>query len=144
MNHKLYSQSELLNTHFENKQDDILEGLLKVGLYIFAGTSKIGKSLLTTSLANAVANGEPFLSKKTKKGLVLYFDNDNYDFEAKSRIKAQQFQENDNVLYNFDDSSSLYDIKEFIMGFSRINEVSLIIIDCLANLYEFSDVDNFS
>lgn len=93
MNHKLYSQSELLNTHFENKQDDILEGLLKVGLYIFAGTSKIGKSLLTTSLANAVANGEPFLSKKTKKGLVLYFDNDNYDFEAKSRIKAQQFQE---------------------------------------------------
>lgn len=30
------------------------------------------------------------------------------------------------------------------MGFSRINEVSLIIIDCLANLYEFSDVDNFS
>ena len=66
------------------------------------------------------------------------------DFEAKSRIKAQQFQENDNVLYNFDDSGSLYDIKEFIMGFSRINEVSLIIIDCLANLYEFSDVDNFS
>ena len=53
----VYTQEELLNTEFKNVEHGILGGLLKNGLYIMGANSKIGKSMIATSLANAVADG---------------------------------------------------------------------------------------
>ena len=143
-NNQFYSQSELLSQSFENTHKEVLQGLFKTGIYFLAGTSKIGKSLITTSLANAVSIGTLFLGKQTTQGKVIYFDNDNYAYEAKDRIIAQSFSDNDSLFYNFTDSNSLYDIKEFLLGVENLYEFNLVIIDCLANLEEFPDTDKFT
>lgn len=66
-----------MNYDFKESNQDVLEGLLKSGLYILAGPSKVGKSMIVTSLANAVANGTSYLGRNTHQGIVIYFDNDN-------------------------------------------------------------------
>lgn len=143
-NNNFYSQSDLLKKDFGNAQTEILEGLFRPGIYFLAGTSKIGKSLITTSLANSVSLGKPFLGKKTVQGMVVYFDNDNYAFESKERIIAQKFGNSDNILYNFQDSTSLEDIKDALLDLDNLDEFNLVIIDCLANLDEFPDTDAFT
>lgn len=79
-----FTQRELINYDFKESNQDVLEGLLKPGLYILAGPSKVGKSMIVTSLANAVANGSSYLSRNTIQGVVIYFDNDNYASQTQS------------------------------------------------------------
>ena len=78
-----YTQDELLNKEFKKLNNDVLDGLLRTGLYIMGATSKVGKTMIATSLANAVANGNDYLGKANSKGKVIYYDNDNYEYEAK-------------------------------------------------------------
>lgn len=138
-----YTQSELLVGDFASVNSGILGGLLNVGLYIFGATSKVGKTMIATSLANAVANGTDYLGKSNVQGKVIYFDNDNYPHEAKNRINALGFKENENIMYYFgEEASSLHDIKDEIKYLNnKIKEVKLIIIDCYINLSEFSNCE---
>lgn len=82
------TQRELLNKVFYSDNNILLGGLLKTGVYVFAGTSKVGKSIMVTSMANCIANGSDFLGMSMPRGKVLYFDNDNYESEAKARLIA--------------------------------------------------------
>lgn len=144
MNESNYlTQSELIQTDFSSQSREVLDGLLRSGLYILSGTSKVGKSLICTSLANAVASGSEFLGKNTVQGRVIYFDNDNYAAEAKSRVLAQNFGSNDYLHYNFKDACSFQAIISRLKHTDNLNEIVLVIIDCLANLSEFSDSDSF-
>ena len=137
------TQSELIETDFSSQSREVLNGLLRSGLYILSGTSKVGKSLICTSLANAVASGTEFLGKSTFQGRVVYFDNDNYAAEAKSRVLAQNFGSNDSLHYNFKDAHSFHAIISRLKSIDNLHEIVLVIIDCLANLSEFTDTDSF-
>ncbi len=144
MNESNYlTQSELIQTDFSLQSREVLDGLLRSGLYILSGTSKVGKSLICTSLANAVASGSVFLGRNTVQGHVIYFDNDNYAAEAKSRVLAQNFGSNDYLHYNFKDACSFKTIISSLECTAILNEIVLVIIDCLANLSEFTDSDSF-
>lgn len=136
-----YTQTELLAGDFISVNSGILGGLLNVGLYIFGATSKVGKTMIATSLVNAVANGTDYLGKSNVQGKVLYFDNDNYPHEAKKRVNALGFQENENIIYYFgEEASSLKDIKDEIKYLdNEIKKVKLVIVDCYINLSEFSN-----
>ena len=101
MNDSIFTQSELINYDFQDQTKDVLQGLLKPGLYILAGPSKVGKSMIVTSLADAIACGNDYLGRNTIQGLVIYFDNDNYASQTKERIKALDLQSNDYLIYNF-------------------------------------------
>lgn len=61
-----------MNYDFKESNQDVLEGLLKAGLYILAGPSKVGKSVIVTSLASAVANGTSYLGRNTHQGIVIF------------------------------------------------------------------------
>ena len=63
----IYTQEELLNTDFSEANRGILGGLIKNGLYIMGANSKIGKSMIATALANAVASGTEYLGKSNRK-----------------------------------------------------------------------------
>lgn len=140
----IYTQEELLNTEFNNADRGILGGLIKNGLYIMGANSKIGKSMIATALANAVANGTEYLGKTNRKGKVIYYDNDNYDYEVKARIQALGIGKNSNIRYVFgEDARSLQDIKNDIKySLQGIEEYSLVIIDSFIGLREFLTVDD--
>lgn len=132
-----YTQEELLNKQFNNTDTGILGGLLKTGLYIMGANSKVGKTMIATTLANAVATGTEYLGKPNSKGKVIYYDNDNYDFEAKSRIQALGLSPNPNIKYVFGrEANSLREIRmKLEFGSERFN---LVIIDCFINLDDFA------
>lgn len=137
-----YTQTELLNSDFPIINKGVLDGLLINGLYILGATSKIGKSMIATKLANAVGEGSDYLGRHNEKGQVIYFDNDNYEHEAQGRIKALGLSFNEAITYVFgENSSSLDSIKEYIEEIYDIKQYTLIIIDCLINLDEFIDCD---
>ena len=73
--------------------------------------------MVATTMANCVAQGIDFLGKPMEKGKVIYFDNDNYDFETKSRIISLNLSGTNEILYEFNDSKSIYDINE------RLNQI---------------------
>lgn len=139
-----YTQKELLQTEFKKDSNCILGDLLKPGLYILAANSKVGKTMIGTALANAVVNGSDYLGKSNTKGKVLYFDNDDYDYEAKSRINALNLKEQDDIIYYFgEEASSLRNIKmEIDFSIGNTQDYRLLIIDTLIGLEEFKNSDN--
>ena len=130
------TQKELLEKEFKYEGVNLFGGLLRPGLYILAGSSKVGKSMIATTIANCVAQGNDFLGRPMPKGKVIYFDNDNYDFETKSRIISLNLSGTNEVLYEFNDSKSIYDINERLSQIPDIEKYKLIIIDSYVGLDE--------
>lgn len=130
------TQKELLEKEFKSEGVNLFGGLLRPGLYVLAGSSKVGKSMIATTMANCVAQGNDFLGRPMPKGKVIYFDNDNYDFETKSRIISLNFSGTNEVLYEFNDSKSIYDINERLSQIRDIEKYKLIIIDSYVGLDE--------
>ena len=126
-----YTQEELLKKDFKDVDKGIFGGLLRSGLYILGATSKVGKTMIATSLANAVATGIEYLGRVNRKGKVIYFDNDNYDFETKDRILALKFAGTPNIRYVFgEDASSIRNIKnELKYEIEDLENYILVIID---------------
>ena len=50
-----------------------VDGLLGQGLYILAGSPKVGKSWLALELCLAISKGEKLLERPTLQGTALYF-----------------------------------------------------------------------
>lgn len=139
------TQKELLESEFEAEGNEIFGGILRTGLYSLVGTSKVGKSLIATSLANHVATGTEYLGMNMPKGKALYIDLDNYDYETKSRIKALNFEPNENVVYEFDDINSIYKIECYLDSLRDIEDYRLVIIDSLINLTDFANsIDDYN
>lgn len=138
-----YTQEELLKKDFKDVDKGIFGGLLKSGLYILGATSKVGKTMIATSLANAVATGTEYLGRTNRKGKVIYFDNDNYDFETKDRILALKFVGTPNIRYVFgEDASSIRNIKnELKYEVDDLENYILVIIDSFIGLDEFIEED---
>ncbi len=141
----IYTQTELMEKTFKRHDTYILESLLKPGLYILAGPSKAGKSMIATSLADAVTTGKDYLGRKTDKGSVIYFDNDNYAPQTKDRLQALNLSPNDNLIYNFEDAQSFSAIEYYIQDniYSGLSDLKMVVIDCYANLYDLNDIDNY-
>ena len=65
---------------------EIIENLLYQGLYILAGSPKVGKSWLCLWLCLQIAKGEPVWGRKTLPGSVLYFCLEDTYHRLKSRV----------------------------------------------------------
>lgn len=64
---------------------EIVQGLLLEGLIVLAAPSKIGKTFLGYGVAVAVAEGRPFLGRRTERGEVLYLHLEGGPRSIKSR-----------------------------------------------------------
>lgn len=136
------TQKELLSRDYDFRCKGMFDGILYPGLYILAGTSKSGKTMLCTSMSNCIAKGESFLGKSMLKGKVIYFDNDNYEFEAAARLKALDIQATDDILYEFDKSKSIWDIKSYLNSLDNIDDFLVVVIDCFVGLDEIASSDD--
>lgn len=66
----------------------IIDQILPAGFVILAAPPKIGKSWLCLSIADAVAEGQPFWGFQTKNGSVLYLALEDSGYRLNSRLKA--------------------------------------------------------
>ena len=48
------TQRELLEKEFKTENKAIFGNILKPGLYVLSGTSKVGKSIIATTMANCI------------------------------------------------------------------------------------------
>lgn len=67
----------------------IVPGILPVGLTIFAGLPKLGKSWLALDLAVSVASGETFLGRHVDHGNALYLALEDTETRLKSRLQTR-------------------------------------------------------
>ena len=68
---KTVSMNELFETSFDNKTP-LIDGLLYVGTYLFAGSPKVGKSFFMAQLAYHISTGTDLWRYKIHKSTVLY------------------------------------------------------------------------
>lgn len=123
-----FTQTQLLKHDFSIINKGVLDGLLINGLYILGATSKIGKSMIATKLANAVGEGSDYLGRHNEKSQVIYFDNDNYEHETQGRIKALDLSFNEAVIYVFDEDSLVFIILKNILIMFKISKIIILLL----------------
>lgn len=120
--------------HFE-EVPHVVEGLLPVGLTVFAAPPKTGKSWFCLALSEAVAHGRLFFGRKTLKGDVLYLDLESRDVRVQGRMQRMEFAPAENLDIAFkaaDLQSSLLDqLEAWRKGHA---EARLIIVDTFARV----------
>jgi hypothetical protein len=91
--------SELLAQDDDHGVEYAVEGLLPLGgTAVLAGRPKGGKSTLALSLALAVARGEPFLDRESRKGTVLYLALEGAPHGWKALLRRLAVTERDDLL----------------------------------------------
>ena len=68
---KTISMSELYDTVYQSKPP-LIEGLLYPGVYIFAGSPKLGNSFLMAQFSYHISTGTPLWNYTARKGTALY------------------------------------------------------------------------
>jgi DNA-binding transcriptional ArsR family regulator len=75
-------------------REDLIEGLLPMGLYVLAGPPKQGKSWMVLQIADAVVRGGGFLDREVKQGDVYYLAlDDGTNARYQERTRAMGFHE---------------------------------------------------
>lgn len=116
-------------------QEYLVEQILPNGLFLIAGSPKIGKSWFVLQLGIAISNGSEFLGFNTSQSHVLYFClEDTYQ-----RIQNRLIDYEDELLGNieFSTSSSKLDnglIEELDSYITNHEDTKLIIIDTLQKI----------
>lgn len=81
------------------KPQYVVDELIGPGLSMLVGNPKEGKSLLILLLASCVANGTPFLGRKTITGGVLYCALEDTEIRLQSRQDIMELQPTDNLRF---------------------------------------------
>lgn len=94
-----------------NSINYVVEGLLPVGLTVFTGREKIGKSFLLLQLAGSICNGESFMEHEVEKSEVLYLALEDTDARLNNRMRKQKsFSENLDFITEMEEGESLEEI----------------------------------
>ena len=113
-----------------------IDAILPHGLFILAGTSKIGKSWLTLDMSNCVASGDTFWNYRTTQGDVLYLALEDNNKRLQKRLSKV------NPICDIDTPTDIHfvtkaqklgsglseQIKEFLNAYPR---TKLIVVDTL-------------
>ena len=128
--------STLMKTQFEPLHFSI-ERLLPLGIFILAGSGKIGKSWLALDMCVAVSTGGELWSYKAISGDVLYLALEDTHPRLQKRLQLIQEENNDNDKLHIAVSSLgisdglITQIKEFL---STNPSTKLIVIDTLERI----------
>lgn len=109
-----------------------VDGLLAQGLFIFAGSPKIGKSWLALELCLAVAKGEPLLDRNTQQGSTLYFCLEDSYPRIQSRLYELTDEPSDKLFFSLKADTIGNGLEEQIIKFkSEHDDLRLVVIDTL-------------
>ena len=93
------SMTELYNNIHDKKQP-LIDGLLYVGVYLFVGAPKVGKSFFMLQLAYHISTGTELWGYTVNKGEVLYLAlEDDYARIQKRLYRMFGNDKNDNLMF---------------------------------------------
>ena len=109
-----------------------VEGLLAQGLFILAGSPKVGKSWLALELCLSVAKGEPLLDRPTQQGSALYFCLEDSYPRIQSRLYELTDEPTDKLFFALKADTIGNGLEEQIVKFkSEHDDLRLVVIDTL-------------
>ena len=133
---KIVSAAELMQMDLK-PVEFIVEGFLPVGLNIFAGKPKMGKSWLSLDLCLSVASGKPFLGFQTNKVGCLYYALE----DSLNRLKDRLIKVSDGkpIPSNFYMCTEVQDLEHGFIESVTENlknhpDIKLIIVDAFAKI----------
>ncbi len=124
---------EIMQTVYEDKPP-IIDKLLYVGINLFAGPPKIGKSFLTAQIAYSVSTGQPLWEGyNVHQCVVLYLDLENTLKRVQARMdKMYGGDGSKNLYYAIPESLSAKNLENKIERFLKEHpDCRLVIIDTL-------------
>lgn len=132
--------SQLLDEPEQLEPDWILEDLLAAGsLGCIAAKPKVGKTTLVYEFAVKVANGQPFLGRKTKQGAVLILAMEEHRREVKRRLRNLGADQLDRIHMHAgpltDSPDTLYALQRYIDQ----HKIVLVVFDTLNAFWSVSD-----
>jgi hypothetical protein len=84
----------------EDKQEWVVEGFIpKNAVTVLTGATGSGKSTVALAVANAVAQGEPFLDHKTEQSMVLFVDRENPLYVYTERFDRLSIEKTPNIKF---------------------------------------------
>ena len=109
-----------------------VDELIAQGLYILAGSPKVGKSWLALQLCLAVAKGEKLLERETQSGTALYLClEDGYE-RIQKRLYELTDEPSDKLFFSIMADSIGCGLEQEIEKFKSVNEdLRLVVIDTL-------------
>lgn len=141
---KIINADQLLYTALENT-DYIIEDILPIGLHIFCGAPKVGKSWLMLDICIKVSKGEELWNLKTNKCDVLYLAlEDTYQ-----RLQKRLFKLTDDVGSNFHIAIESHKIANGLINqlekaILKYPNIKLVVIDTLQKIRKQSNDINYS
>ena len=109
-----------------------VDGLLAQGLFILAGSPKVGKSWLALELCLSVAKGEPLLDRPTQQGSALYFCLEDSYPRIQSRLYELTDEPSDKLFFALRADTIGNGLEEQIIKFkSEHDDLRLVVIDTL-------------
>lgn len=141
---KIINADNLLYTSL-NESEFIIEEILPVGLHIFCGAPKVGKSWLMLDLCIKVSKGEELWNLKTKQCDVLYLAlEDTYQ-----RLQKRLFKLTDEIGSNFHiaiESNKITNglVMQLEQALKQYSNIRLVVIDTLQKIRKQSNDINYS
>ena len=109
-----------------------VDGLLAQGLFILAGSPKVGKSWFALELCLSVAKGEKIFDRETSQGSVLYFCLEDSYPRIQSRLYELTDEPSDRLFFSLKADTIGGGLEEQIIRFkSEHDDLRLIVIDTL-------------
>ena len=132
MNKLITKSCEEIMTTLYKPIEFAVDGLLAQGLYILAGSPKVGKSWLALRLCLAVAKGEKLLERETRGGTALYLClEDGYE-RIQKRLYELTDEPSDKLFFSIMADSIGCGLEQEIEKFKSVNEdLRLVVIDTL-------------
>jgi hypothetical protein len=129
----------------EENYDFIVEGLIaRGGVTLLTAKPKFGKTVFAANLAIAVARGESFLTRKTKKGRVIYLGLEGYGQRRQLRELMQKLhvREDDDLFFYL--AQSPRDAEEWLRKTVSEQKPNLIVLDTFGRLLRVKDVNDYA
>ena len=136
---KTKSCEEIMTTLYKPTVSAV-EGLISQGLYILAGSPKVGKSWLALELCLAISKGEKLLERPTRQGTALYFCLEDSWQRIQSRLYELTDEPSEKLFFSLKADTIGDGLCEQISKFkSELDDLRLVVIDTLQMVRSDSD-----
>jgi hypothetical protein len=126
----------------------VIDGLLTEGGFsILAAKPKVGKSSISRGMAVAVAQGKPFLGRKTTRGAVMLISLEDPDYHVDNSLEALGYApEIDAAIHVYIRLAATFEdnLRELRNELLALPDVRLVVVDTLAKLIRVQDISDFS
>lgn len=116
-------------------QNYVVEPIIPTGLYLLAGSPKIGKSWFVLQLGIAVSNGQPFLGFKSHASSVLYLCLEDTYQRVRNRLMDYEEERLDHIDFVLESQSLDYGLINDLKYHLELKpDTKLIIVDTLQKI----------